>query len=363
MPDTQHFSNADVLEVDVGSIVGPIFIGNIINWMLLGTLITQMYTYHQKFAKDRIFITILVYTVFGLDVAQTIMLTDHGWWFIINIWGKPEEFDFVPWSACMIVFMCGLVAGIVQLFYAWRIWALARTKVIIAIAILIVLMALTQSISAMVTAILLLLDPNQKAVLRLHPGFTIWLSGSLATDVFITTCMTYILYTAKMKTAWADSETLLGRMVRITVQTGLATVVTACIDLFLFVHFTNNDFHLVPAYVLGKLYSNSLLLSLNLRNSRSDHVFPTQSQETVPMHSIRSRATRTTDPVYIERRTERHTDTDAPEIELWTTDASIQNKRYSESEEREHRGDFVAVDMKNISRSNDNLKTAAMDAV
>ncbi|KAJ7449287.1 hypothetical protein FB451DRAFT_1531678 [Mycena latifolia] len=359
MPDTQYFSNAEVLDVDVGSIIGPIFIGNIINWMLLGTLITQMYTYHQKFAKDRISITILGKPPSDLRLSITIMLTDHGWWFIINIWGKPEEFDFVPWSACMIVFMCGLVAGIVQLFYAWRIWVLARGKIMIGIAILIVLTALIQSISAMVTAILLLLDPNQKAVLRLHPGFTIWLSGSLATDVFITTCMTYILHTAKMKTAWADSETLLGRMVRITVQTGLATVVTACIDLFLFVHFTNNDFHLVPAYVLGKLYSNSLLLSLNLRNSSSDHVFPAQPQETLPMHYFRSPATRTTDSVYIERRAEYHF---TPENELWTTDDSIQTKRHSESEERENRGD-VAVDMKNISRSNDNLKTAAMDAV
>ncbi|KAJ7139093.1 hypothetical protein C8R44DRAFT_763882 [Mycena epipterygia] len=355
--------NDEVLAIDVGSIVGPIFIGNILNWMLMGTLLSQMYTYYQKFARDRISIMILVYTVFCLDIAQTIMLTDHGWWFIITIWGKPEDFDFVPWSAAMIVFMCGLIAGIVQLFYAWRIWVLARSKIVVAIAIIIVLTALTQSFSAMVTSILLLREPNQRTVLRLHPGFTVWLAGSLITDVLITSCMTYTLYTAKTRTAWAASETLLGRMVKITVQTGLATVVTACIDLFLFIHFTANDFHLVPAYILGKLYSNSLLLSLNLRNSRSqaEHAFPTQPEDSLPMHYFRTPAAHSTNSIYVERHTEQRID-EAPEpakTSVW----NINNKGYSADEERQHRVNVVTVDMRKIaaqSKFNGNDADASM---
>ncbi|KAJ6617534.1 hypothetical protein B0H10DRAFT_1305648 [Mycena sp. CBHHK59/15] len=340
MSETSHFSNAEVLALNVATTVGPIFIGNILNWMLMGTLITQMYTYYQKFTRDRAWIRILDY-----HVDRPRLVVHH------QIWGKPQEFDFIPWSACMIVFMCGLIAGIVQLFYAWRLWALAWSKIMIAVVILIVLLALTQSLSAMVTAVLLLLSPEQKTVLRLHPGFSVWLAGSLATDVLITTCMTYILYSAKMRTPWADSVTMLGRLVNITVQTGLATVVTACIDLILFLHFSTTDYHLVPAYILGKLYSNSLLLSLNMRNSRSAHTTPTQPSESLPMEYFTSPITHNTISADLERRTTRQTNPNTTEPEnhsdLW--DTNIQNKRYSDGHDsREHRVDVVTVDINKI---------------
>ncbi|KAJ7143682.1 hypothetical protein C8R44DRAFT_758653 [Mycena epipterygia] len=319
-------NNDEVLAIDVGSMY---FIGNILNWMLMGTLLSQMFTYYQKFARDRISIMILVYTVFCLDIAQTIMLTNHGWWFIITIWGKPEDFDLVPWSAAMIVFMCGLISGIVQLFYAWRIWVLARSKIMVAIAILIVLVSLK---NIFVNFSFLLRNPIQQTVLRLHPGFTVWLAGSLATDVLITSCMTYALYTAKTKTAWAASETLLGRMIKITVQTGLATVVTACIDLFLFIHFTTNDFHLVP-------YSNSLLLSLNQRNSRTD-AFPMQPENSLPMHYFRSRVTPSSNSIHVERHTDQRID-DTPE----SSKTGVWNKGPSADEERQRCMDVVTVDI------------------
>ncbi|KAF8209117.1 hypothetical protein K438DRAFT_1545590, partial [Mycena galopus ATCC 62051] len=95
------------------------FIGNILNWMFMGILVTQLYTYYQNFPSDRIFIRILVYGLFVVDVAQTVLLTFHGWFFTVSAWGNPATFNTIPWSGPMIPVMCGLVAATVQIFYAW----------------------------------------------------------------------------------------------------------------------------------------------------------------------------------------------------------------------------------------------------
>ncbi|KAJ7275879.1 hypothetical protein C8J57DRAFT_1466536 [Mycena rebaudengoi] len=243
----------EILEVNVAKVVGPIFIANILNWMFMGTLIMQLYTYYVKFPSDRLGVRILVYTVFTLDAAQTIMTTHHGWWSIVTTWSNPLLFDYVIWSASMIPFMCGLIAGIVQVFYAWRIWMLSPNKFMQAIAVIIVTM---------------LKNPSQQHLLHLHPEVSTWLAASLADDILITACMTYILAKAKSQSFSTRSETMLTALIGRVIQTGAATALCAIVDLALFVLYPTVNYYFVPGYILGKFYTNSLMMTLNLRRPR-----------------------------------------------------------------------------------------------
>ncbi|KAK6978090.1 hypothetical protein R3P38DRAFT_3120652 [Favolaschia claudopus] len=260
----------EVLEVnDIAEIVGPMFIGNILNWMLFGTLIMQLYTYYQNFPSDRLGLKFLVYIVFLMDTIQTVLLTHHGWWYTITIWGVPDRFEELVWSAQSIPFMAGLISATVQMFYAWRIWILTATdteqKWMKGFSVLIVLVALTQGLSAMVASMICASEPVQETLIRMHPEFSTWLAGSLANDVVITVCMIWILMRAKSNLIYAPSETLLTKLINRIIQSGSATAVVAAIDLALFVKFPRKNYHYVPAYVLGKIYSNSFFLNLNLR--------------------------------------------------------------------------------------------------
>ncbi|KAJ7037853.1 hypothetical protein C8F04DRAFT_952067, partial [Mycena alexandri] len=67
------------------------------------------------------------------------------------------------------------------------------------------------------------------------------------------------------KTGMEDSNIFLDRIVRLTVQTGLATALCLTIDLILFLT-DPIGLHLVFNNPLCKLYTNSLLSSLNARN-------------------------------------------------------------------------------------------------
>ncbi|KAJ7182485.1 hypothetical protein C8R43DRAFT_967308 [Mycena crocata] len=293
----------EVLDVDSATAIGPVFIASILNWMLMGTLVMQVYTYYQKFRTDRAVIRLLVYVVFLLDGAQTVMLTHHAWFSLVVIWGKPEMLDVLVWSAAMIPFMCGLVSLIVQIFYAWRIWTLTNSRFIRAISILITLVALTQGLTAMVTAIITRQHPNIGIIIKLHPEFSVWWGGSLVADVLITSCMSYVLYNAKSRTTMGQSETLLTTLINRVVQTGAVTVVCAAVGFGLYLGFPTTTYHFVPSYILGKLYTNSLMLTLNLRRSRdgpdSEHA----------MTSIKSQDRGGTS-VRVERSTLRTTDMD-----------------------------------------------------
>ncbi|KAJ7698002.1 hypothetical protein B0H17DRAFT_906631, partial [Mycena rosella] len=90
-----------------------------LNWMFMGMLIMQYYTYYQTFSTDQMVLRVLVNVLLVLDIAQTITGTHFAWFFIITTWGNPADFNFVPWSASSIPIFCGPITAIVQMFYAW----------------------------------------------------------------------------------------------------------------------------------------------------------------------------------------------------------------------------------------------------
>ncbi|KAJ7698008.1 hypothetical protein B0H17DRAFT_978399 [Mycena rosella] len=275
--------------VDIGRVIGPLFIGSILNWMLMGTLVMQLYTYYQTFSFDQLFLRILVNTLFVLDLAQTFVSTHFAWYFIVTMWGNASDFGVVPWSASMIPILCGIVAGTVQIFYAWRIWVLAPDQRLLkGMAVLIVLLALTQCTSAIVAGALVLRTPTQGELLVIKPEVTTWLSCSFIVDFFITASMTFILTQAKDQSGWGPSETVITALIHRVVQTGAASAVCAAIDLWMFVGYPGTNIHFVPAFILGKVYTNSLMLTLNLRRplgkNQSSHDEPLTSLGSVRMY-------------------------------------------------------------------------------
>ncbi|ETW81159.1 hypothetical protein HETIRDRAFT_248085, partial [Heterobasidion irregulare TC 32-1] len=88
----------------------------IVDWMLMGILIVQVYFYLCNFPKDRIAI---LYVISCLNVTQAVFGTHLGWWFMIEHWGRPDVLKLVPWTAATIPIVCSLIAAIVQTFYAW----------------------------------------------------------------------------------------------------------------------------------------------------------------------------------------------------------------------------------------------------
>ncbi|KAG9094729.1 hypothetical protein FRC07_011263 [Ceratobasidium sp. 392] len=90
-----------------------------------------------------------------------------------------------------------------------------------------------------------------------------WLGLSAVTDVVITCILSWYLHTHR--TGFSKTDDIITRLVRLTVQTGLITTVWAATDLILYLGLENN-LHLFFQLPLCKLYTNSLMSTLNSRN-------------------------------------------------------------------------------------------------
>ncbi|KJA26210.1 hypothetical protein HYPSUDRAFT_36463 [Hypholoma sublateritium FD-334 SS-4] len=170
--------------------------------------------------------------------------------------------------------MTGLVSAIVQLFFAWRIWVLKPDSIVAhCLSMLVVVVALLQSSSAFAGGIKFALASNIEQFAALTPVVKIWLSGSFVCDILIAGSMIWILTAARSSSAFKRTDSLITKLIIHTVETGAITAVTALAELILFIKMDTNFVHEVPALLLGKLYSNVVLATLNGRlRARSSHV-------------------------------------------------------------------------------------------
>ncbi|KAJ7898130.1 hypothetical protein B0H13DRAFT_1884366 [Mycena leptocephala] len=116
----------------------------------------------------------------------------------------------------------------------------------------------------MISGLPLLKNSSPENQIRWYPG--VWLAR------------------AKSRTSWATSETLLTNLINRVIQSGAVTSVCAAVDLAVFAGIVDTNFHFVPSYILGKLYTNSLMLTLNLR--RPTYKIP--DADLMPMSGLRS---------------------------------------------------------------------------
>ncbi|KAM6496689.1 hypothetical protein JOM56_007162 [Amanita muscaria] len=123
--------------------LGLIFIafGNLVNWLLYGTLTVQLYLYYLAFPRDKKWTKAAVYMVYFLETLQVItcaiaLVTNDYTPMIVTVLGSASVLGADADLAISLVFIflvdlaCGLVPLIAQLIYAHRIQILTQKKVI-----------------------------------------------------------------------------------------------------------------------------------------------------------------------------------------------------------------------------------------
>ncbi|KAJ7706478.1 hypothetical protein B0H17DRAFT_1326118 [Mycena rosella] len=252
------------------TLTAPILAGTQANWALLGTLAAQVYKFHIRFPKERAAIKALVYSLFLLEVVQTGITSHFAYSILVTGWGNPNIFAKLPWSGLATPIFTGITSASVQIFFAWRIYFLNGEKMVYrGISIAIVLLALMQSFAAIITDARFGVTIEVAELQRLMSGVKTWLIGSAICDVLISVTMVVILTEYRMKTPWKRTDSLITKLIFNTVETGAITTVVAIADVVLFIMFPSNNLHQTPAFMLGKLYTNLLLVTLNTRASTS----------------------------------------------------------------------------------------------
>ncbi|KDR74767.1 hypothetical protein GALMADRAFT_562177 [Galerina marginata CBS 339.88] len=248
---------------ELGKIAGPLLIGNLLNWGFLGVLSMQVYMYYLAFPNDRVSNKALVYTVYLLDVGHTFLLTTSTFRTFVSGFGELaalDELDLI-WISDILT---GLITFIAQAFYAYRIAVLSKTKYQY-LSVLIMLLAFISLGGAIASGVEAEVAGQFSRLLskRVLIVCGIWGGTNATCDVLIAASMTY--YLKRRDSGIGKTQVLLARIIRLTIETGMATAAVAILSVILVFLPGPQTYFMASVFVAGKMYSNSMMASFNSR--------------------------------------------------------------------------------------------------
>ncbi|KIM89106.1 hypothetical protein PILCRDRAFT_212313 [Piloderma croceum F 1598] len=260
--------------------LGPILIGTVFNILLYGVMITQVYLYFSTYKKDQKWLKCLVLFLFLADTSNAVFDLIYVYDALIINFNNVEYLSKATRDLHLMLLFKGIISACVQFFFAWRIKILTKD---LSAVILIVTCAIVNMVAAIATSIAIGFIPIFIEAERFKVAVITWLVAAVVADVLISVSLTYHLQ--KHKSGFAVTDDVVNRIIRLTVQTGAVTAVCAIIDLVFFLVDTSGN-HLMFNVPLSKLYTNSLMSSLNARggwkfSQRSDEPTSVMSKSQV----------------------------------------------------------------------------------
>ncbi|KAL1710990.1 hypothetical protein EV121DRAFT_250679 [Schizophyllum commune] len=227
---------------------GPMLIGTFLNVLLYGISITQTYLYWNGYKrKDSLVIRLFVIFLFVADTAHTAFTMAYMYICLVNHYGNPLYLANANWVFSADPALTGIIGGSVQIFFSWRVKIVSlRHFVLCGIA----------------TAIACGFVPAFAQFQKFKVVVIIWLAASSLSDILITGSL--VNHLRSHKTGFRTTDTHVDRIIRLTVQTGLITSLWALADMLLYL-LDPAGWHLMLNFALSKLYTNSLMSSLNSR--------------------------------------------------------------------------------------------------
>lgn len=137
-----------------------------------------------------------------------------------------------------------------------------------------------------------------------YPGwiFTTGLSLSAAVDILITACLCYFLHQMRRRTASTTMTHVVNTLTLYTLENGFFTCITTTASLISWLAMPQNLVFMGLHFIIGKLYVNSLLFSLNtqkeLREMRTEKPEWEASQRVLPLNGYIDTAPRTVSDPY-----------------------------------------------------------------
>ncbi|KAK7046319.1 hypothetical protein R3P38DRAFT_2507608, partial [Favolaschia claudopus] len=248
-------------------------IGELLGTYLFGILTVQLYLYHLNFLRDTPYIKFLVYSVFTIDLAATVMCFADAYHWFASGYGNLLALNDIWLSGFDTPMLGAWLAAIVQCFYAYRLWTI--NKYTLPVVIIVVGGALAQVIAGIYGAVL-----AHRAVTFAAAGPRVLNAAYVpaAVDVLIAITMTIILMRSRSNIhAHAHTKFIVKKIINLTVETNLLSSTLAVLTVILLVGVPGTNYFTAPSIMLGKIYSNSLLLMLNNRKYISNESTTTRS--------------------------------------------------------------------------------------
>ncbi|KAF7294547.1 hypothetical protein MIND_00991200 [Mycena indigotica] len=241
--------------------LGDLEIGVLVAYALFGITTAQAYTYYTRFPNDSVLTKLWVAFIWLCELAHIACIAQTLFTATIKDYMHPERLGGVSLSMLVSILLTGIIAALVQGFFGLRIYRLSRQPYIPFVIFLLALIQVAFSIIPFIGA-------QQIAQIVEQQSWVVYseLAVSAANDLIIAVTIVTHLWWEK-NIANQSTTVVLEKIIMWTIETGIITSAAALLALILFATMPGSFGWLAVEVVVAKLYSNSLLASLNSRST------------------------------------------------------------------------------------------------
>lgn len=252
--------SAPLPQIVLNDTLGAAFIGVVVSGCLFGVSCVQAWYYftHQS---DRWHLKALVAAVMLTDSVHQALITHTVYTYTITNWGNVNFLGVLVRTLLIEVLFNGFTTFMVQCFLATRIWRLSDRKVWL-IVIIVLLVFGEFGVNLAYTTISLRYETF--AQLAHIKGLSLATNAlAAAGDIVIAASLCTILQ--RSRTGFHRSDTIITKLIVFSVNTGLLTSLCALASLVSILAWPNTFIYIAFFFCIGRLYTNSLLATLNAR--------------------------------------------------------------------------------------------------
>jgi len=239
---------------------GPMLIGVFFNMILYGVLIVQAFIYYRTYKKDAPWIRYFVLYLFIVETLNTGFDMYMMYEPLVLRYGTPHATTYFPIVFPSQPIMVVAVSTPIQIFLAWRIKIITKSNWIAVIICFLAIVGLAGGIGTSVKVATIRLFSRKP---ELHAPALVWFCSACVADILIT--ITLVRSLTQRRTGFSKTDDTIDRIIRLTVQTGMMTAIASVGDVVFFMVLPHTALNFLWDLALSKLYTNSLLSTLNAR--------------------------------------------------------------------------------------------------
>ncbi|KAI0692148.1 hypothetical protein BC835DRAFT_1416727 [Cytidiella melzeri] len=240
--------------------LGPLLAGILFNTFLYGLVVYQFATYYKTKFNDPPAIKCMIFFLFSLDTVHSIAVMWMLWQYCVAGYGEPSTLAVVLWPYTLTPIATGLASMVTQIFLGWRIYRFSHSKALFALVLALSVSSCICGFICGIRAWIIKISANLSVLTGI---VTVWLVLQVVADTFVTGTLGFLL--ARFRTGSQRTDTVINRLIRGAVQTGLFAVLFALGDLIAFVKWPGTNFYGMFAIPIGRIYTITLLDTLLTR--------------------------------------------------------------------------------------------------
>ncbi|GJE97356.1 hypothetical protein PsYK624_135720 [Phanerochaete sordida] len=241
--------------------LGTLYVGILFNTFLFGLVVFQFLLYKRRKFNDPLPLKAMVLFLFLLDSVHSIACIWMGYYYCVTGYGNPATLGEAIWPYTLTPIATGWASMVTQIFLGWRVYRFTENRylygLIIGLAIPSCALGMTCGIKAWII--------KESAKLSVLSNLvTAWLVLQVTVDALVTIALGIVL--TRSKTGFRKTDTVVNKLIRGAIQTGLFAGIFSIGDLITFSRWPNTNFYGMFAIPIGRIYTNTLLDTLISRN-------------------------------------------------------------------------------------------------